>query len=196
MPIKPSTIGVGAPIASINPINLAPSGIGVGVPQQNRTEVSISYDIFLEQSDAPGAIAEAIGFLTDINDNSARPVTPIRHLSSADAGKIIELVPGVENVTLSVTGFALYAKNSASRNSIVNRLSGDYGLYCLNQNKYYFSIKKTVTHPNPPAGYKPTTGVIFRQCLLTGWRRSRSINQATQAEQADIQVSWIDSYEA
>jgi len=180
----------------IDPKTLAPAESGaniVGLPKDNQIISSVSYDIFLEGENT--GLSDAIGFITNINNAHARTNTRQRHLSSADAGRIVEITPGLENITLNVTGFNLYNKSHTDRNDLSARLTGEAGLYTLSQNDDYFAILKTVTHPNPSTDIQNvTTGILFRRCLLASFNDVVDINTITQAVSAVVDVSWTEAY--
>jgi len=174
----------------INPIVVAPGGFPTSLPQDNRVISSISYDVFLE-GDGEGDEAEAIGFITNLSDAYNRNNQKIRHLSTGDGGKVIEIVPGLEDITVNVTGFSLYNTGKDNRKNLGARLSGVAGLVMLSQNSEYFSVRVTTTHPNPPDAIAATTGIIYRRCLLKSMNNPRDINQIAQAATATLDVSWV-----
>jgi len=183
MPIDPKVI---APLESGDNI--------VGLPKDNQIISSVSYDIFLEGEGS--GLSQAIGFITNINNAHARTNTRQRHLSSADAGRIIEITPGLENITLNVTGFNLYNKSHTQRENLAARLTGEAGLYTLSQNREYFAILKTVKHPNPSSDIQNrTTGILFRRCLLSSFNDVVDINTITQAVSAVCDCSFTEKYD-
>ena len=181
----------------IDPKNIAPlesKGNIVGLPKDNQAISVVSYDIFSESE--TGGVSNAIGFISNISDAYSRTNTRQRHLSSTDAGRIIEITPGLENITLNVTGFNLYNTSHTDRDALINRLTGNDAMYNLSQNKEYFAILKTVKHPNPSADIQnEITGVLFRRCLLASFNDVADINTITSASSATIDVSFVEPYE-
>jgi len=175
----------------IQPIIVAPGGFPVSLPQDNRVISSISYDVFLE-GDGDGDDAEAIGFIVNLSDAYNRNNQRIRHLSSGDGGKVIEIVPGLEDITVNVNGFSLYNTGKENRKNLGARLSGVAGLVMLSQNNEYFTVRVTTTHPNPPTDIAATTGLLYRRCLLKSINNPRDINQIAQAATGVLDVSWVE----
>lgn len=161
-------------------------GDGVGIPASNQSVISTSIDILDEHGNA-------IGYITSINRRDSRPVDSIRHLNAADAGRKLEGAPHPEDVTLDVTGFALYPRNNTSRNSLLNRLpqavEGSDAFKSLNSQKIPFIIMEKTVHPADPNKVQTTTYV---GCWLTAYSKPVNIGTATIAETASVWVQAID----
>lgn len=156
-------------------------GDGVSIPEQNQVIISTSIDVLDEDG-------FNIGFLSQITRTDARPTEAIRHLDSIDAGRIIERSPSPENVTLALTGFALY-NNGADKRSMLNRLApGGSAFRSLNSQQLPFEITERWTHP--------TTGsvgeTLYGDCLLTNYSRPVNIGTVTIAETASADATWVE----
>ena len=171
------------------PPGLVQRGAGVGIGVQNRATITTSYDIFDDQGNL-------IGYVTDIDRTDTRTVQRIRHLSSHDAGRTIEQAPGPDEVTLSLTGFALYNKPEQSGElphfSLAARLGGLTGanlFKSLNSQRVAFNIRVEEVHPS--------TGAVSRTyyfgCMLTNYTKPVSLGNITVAETASVQVAVVDN---
>jgi len=159
-------------------------GSGVGVGSTHQTVITTSIDIY--------ANGEKIGFAQDINETSDRPTTRIRHLNAKDAGRVIEQAPGVEDISLTITGFAVYNK----ANSLIQQLAGrdNFGkaggvIKCLNDQKIPFDIKKVTLHPSLGAEDKETVEK-FGGCMITRYSRPIGLAGVTISDSVDINVSY------
>jgi hypothetical protein len=161
-------------------------GDGVGIPESNQAAISTSIDILDEHGNN-------IGYLTSLNRRDSRPVDSVRHLNAADAGRKLEGAPHVEEVTVDVTGFALYPKDKTSRNSLLNRLpqavDGASAFKSLNSQKIPFILMEKTIHPANPNKVQVTTYV---GCWLTAYSKPTNIGTATIAETASIWVQAIE----
>lgn len=91
----------------------------------------------------------AIGFINQINSSKSRPTTRIRHISSKDAGRVLEQAPGNEDITLTLGGFALY-NDVDQKGSLAQRLGGWnplLALESLTEQHVGFSLIRTDVHP-------------------------------------------------
>src|SRR5208282_3130195 len=93
-------------------------GSGVGLAPSNVTVISTSVGLFDD-------LGFDIGFIQSISPSFDRATVKVRHLNKADAGRVIEQQPGVENYTMGVTSMALYEKNDTNQQSLLNRLPSD-----------------------------------------------------------------------
>jgi len=139
-----------------------------------------SYDIIDENG-------LCIGFITQINETDNRPATKVRHIGSADAGRVLEHVPGVDDKTLNVTGFALY--NVQEQGSIVQRLGGNNtkrAMKMLSEQHRGFKIVERQIDPETEATLDATEHL---DCWLTNYTKPRNIANATIAETATLSVA-------
>jgi len=172
---------------------LVQRGAGVGIGAENRATITTSYDVF----DADGNL---IGYVSEMSRTDTREITRVRHLSSHDAGRVIEMVPGPDNISLKCTGFALYNKSEQSGDlphySLAARLGGMTGtemFKSLNSQRVPFNIRMEETHP--------ATGAVSRTyyfgCMLKSYAKPVSISggggAVTVAETADIEVAVVDN---
>lgn len=130
-----------------------------------------------------------MGFVQQISRTDARPTTPIRHLDSVDAGRIIEQSPGTETNTLNVTGFALYNTGVDNR-SLLNRIAGGAAsaFTCLNSQRIPFEMTERWTHPSTSRGGE----TLYGDCMLTNYTRPVNIGTVTIAETCNITASWVE----
>jgi len=83
---------------------IAYPGAGLGIPRGNKAVVTTGLDLW---SGAFGSYRK-IGFCQSINLTDARGVNVIRHIDKEAAGRIVETVPQVENLTGSITSVEIY----------------------------------------------------------------------------------------
>ena len=171
------------------PPGLVQRGAGVGIGVQNRATITTSYDIFDDQGNL-------IGYVTDIDRTDTRTVQRIRHLSSHDAGRTVELAPGPDETTLACTGFALYNKPDQTGDlphySLAARFGGLTGgemFKSLNSQRVAFNIRVEEVHP--------ATGAVSRTyymgCLISNYTKPVSLGSVTVAETVSITVSVVDN---
>lgn len=134
-----------------------------------------------------------IGWISDLNETQSRPVEPIRHLNSDDAGRIVQGVPKPADFTLSVTGFAIYKRGANDGGSLAARLIANSGnphtlMKSLEEQKIPFRIKKKVINP----GTEGDTITVYHGCWITNYNNPTSVNNAFVTETADIFVSFVD----
>ncbi|MBU2483213.1 MAG: hypothetical protein KJ760_19185 [Proteobacteria bacterium] len=161
------------------PLNPIASGkYGVCVPAEHNTVITTSVSILA------GKDAKQIGFAQEINEDLRRPVTPIRHLSSVDAGKILELAPGVEDITLSVAGFAIYDIALGILNQLgYDSMKGSLDpISCLNQQCIPFNVVKLIVHP----GSGKSTTTLFLGCMITSFSEPIALSGVTISNRVDI----------
>jgi hypothetical protein len=153
-------------------------GDGVNFPSRNRIVASSTLDVY----DDCGFI---IGFVTGFNETQARPVVKIRHLSSRDAARIIEVCPNVETISLSVTGYSLYDISLVEKGSLIHRLgSAMRALKSLQSQTEPFNMARTETHPSSGEIVRD----IYFDCWITNFTRNRAIGTLVQTDSATIEV--------
>lgn len=170
-------------------------GDGVGLSEANRIVLPSSVDLYDDDG-------QLVGYATSVDRRDSRTVDQQRHLSSDDAGRVIEQTPQPEKVVLTVNGFSLYNKVNLTGKiphySLAARLSkgtgedGEFGgIYLfksVNSNKIPFNIRKVTKHPATAA----TSVVWYRSCLLTDFTETTNITAATETHVATVSVSWVD----
>lgn len=127
-----------------------------------------------------------IGFIQSFNPSDNRPVTKIRAIGSADAGRALESAPSFSDITISVTGFALY--NKQQDGSIVQRLGGGStrrAMKMLEEQKIPFRIMEREVDP---ATKETIDATLYYGCWLTNHQKPRNISNMTIAETATISV--------
>lgn len=157
-------------------------GTGVGLATGNQTVISTSVGVFDEDG-------FDIGYINQINSNFTRPTTRVRHLNKADAGRTVEQQPGVEDFTLTVSGFALYQKNDSDKRSLIARLPAGGGAFkVLNQQQVPFVVREEETHPATNA----TNVYVYMGCMINQYSRPVNVGTTTVTESATITPSWVE----
>ena len=175
---------------------LVSHGDRVDMPDTNRVIISSSIDLYTEQG-------VNIGFVSGMTRQDSRPTTPIRHLDSLDAGRMVEQSPGPDTTSLNFTGFALY-NQGGNRQSMVNRMVPTVqNWHSLNGQQVPFDIEERATHPMFTRTGDPTQGVVsdesnylsttYLACWLTQYSHPLSISGAQITETAAATVSYVDS---
>lgn len=129
----------------------------------------------------------AIGYIQQFSPSDSRPATKIRHISSADAGRVIEHAPGFSDLKISVQGFALY--NRIQDGSIVQRLGGKStakAMKMLEEQKIPFKIVERQIDPKTGQTIDATQWI---DCWLTQHSAPRNITSVTIAETAEISTA-------
>lgn len=157
-------------------------GDGVNFPAANRVVNSSTLDIY----DDEGFI---IGFVTNFDDQYNRNVTRIRHLSSEDAGRVIEMAPGTEDVSINVQGYSLYNINIAERGSLIHRFNSALStMKSLQSQAAGFNLVRKEVHPSTGE----TNKTIYYDCWFSQSSRARDIGRLVQMDRATIQVAQVD----
>lgn len=153
-------------------------GDGVNFPSRNRIISASTLDVY----DDNGHI---IGFVTNFNETQARPVQKIRHLSSIDAGRVIEMSPQVEDISLTVTGYSLYDTSLTEKGSLIHRMgSAMKALKSLQSQAQSFNLARTETHPSSGEVVRD----VYFDCWFTNFTRNRDIGRLVQTDSATIFV--------
>ncbi len=161
---------------------LVTQGSTVGIPAENKAVISSSVDVF----DQDGF---NIGFVSQITPAHNRAVQRIRHLNSADAGRVIESAPSPEDISIAVTGLNLYNISESQQQSLISRLPGQAGarFKTLNDQKAPFFLQVVEIHPESGLENEST----YLGCWLTRYNRPINIAGATIAATGDISVENI-----
>lgn len=141
-----------------------------------------------------------IGYTTGITPNENRPTTLIRHLSSADAGRVIEQAPSPSTITLSVTGFALYDFPDQKQGSLIQRLAVNFGipsigavLATLEEQKVGFIMRERQVNPQ-------TNSTLFikeyQDCWITSYSKPVQIGTVSVSETVNVSCSRVQVYRA
>lgn len=170
-------------------LQLQTRGDGVAIPESNKVVISTSVDV-LDDS------GTNIGFLQQISRTDARAMTPIRHLSEQDAGRMIEQSPAPELNTINVTGYALYNRGGA-KDSLLNRITGRIAdtpvggdaFRSLNSQFLPFQLTEKWIHPANSALVGETK---YGDCYLTNYTRPVAIATVNIVETANIQATWVE----
>lgn len=170
-------------------------GDGVGLAESNRSVISTSIDLY----DMNGNL---VGYSTQVNRSDNRTVERVRHLSSDDAGRTVEQAPGPEDVTLDVSGFALYNTPQLDGQfphfSLAGRLSkgtnlpaigGEYLFKSINSQKIPFNLKVEEVHPQT----KARAITVYFNCMMLTYTKPMNLGAITLAETVRIQVGQVDT---
>jgi len=158
-------------------------GHGVGIDKDAKALISTSIDIFDQEGNK-------IGFCMSCNRTDGRAVNRIRHLDSADAGRVVEMQPNPTDVNLEVTGYALY-NDGNTRQGLLNRLPGAAAaqFVALDQQSQLFNIVVKETHPLTGA----VNATYYYGCMLTRYSKPVAIGTINVVESASVAVAWVDS---
>lgn len=157
-------------------------GDGVAFPAENRVVNAATIDII----DDDGF---RIGFVVQIQETLNRNVTRIRHLNSLDAGRTIEQAPGVEDVTLTLTGYSLYDKSITDRRSLIHRLGGPMAAAkSLMGQAIGFNLVMREVHP----GSGEINITRWWNLWVTQHSRTRSVQNVVQTDSVTCQVGIRD----
>ena len=142
-----------------------------------RAATSLGIDIIDSNS-------RVIGAIQSFSPSYNRNVTALRELNTASeggqlidvAGEIVELIPGVENITLSVNGFLLNGTPDVDK-TLFNRVNEDFKtgdgiLTTLVDQQTAFSIKVRYQIP----GYAQPKSFIYEDCFFETYNQTININ--------------------
>lgn len=159
-----------------------PFGIGVKIPTDNKVIVTTSISILDNDN-------REIGFITEFTYDTTRRVERIRVLYAGAAGRVVEQVPGPEDLTLRCTGFSLYDQTlpgaltqGTDTNKIFHALASQFNPFKISVEQIHPVTDDTIT-------------IEFGGCWISDF--SHPIRQADLyvAETATIQPSWIHTIE-
>jgi len=168
-------------------------GSGVGLPVQNEIIAQSTVSV-IDQN------GYEIGYLQNFNPTMNRPVTPQRAIGAANAGRIVEMTPGPENYTASVSGFVLYAKDSTHRRSLLNRVGGSahdaYTVLADQTEPFYVYLK--AGHPATEAlvGKDPNdSGYLFGGGWFTSQNMTFNITQGgnSVSSSCNLTFQWVEA---
>jgi hypothetical protein len=132
----------------------------------------------------------AIGFITGFTPSQNRSTERIRHISHADAGRVIEQAPKPEDVSITVNGFALY-NTVDEKGNLAQRLGAwnPRGAFAsLQEQQYGFTL--IVVEKNPKTG--ETADVReYQDCWLQTYSKPISVGNATVSDSATIIASRV-----
>lgn len=167
------------------PGGLVVHGSGVGLAPQNLTVISTSVTVFDD-------LGFMIGFIQNIDRSDSRNTVVVRHLNGADAGRIVEQQPGVEDYELSVNGWMMYEKNDTNKQSLLNRLPSDVsgsGMFQVMNDQFIpFAITETEVHPST----KATNTTYYLGCMITSYSKPINVTGTSIVESAKVRPSWVE----
>lgn len=125
-----------------------------------------------------------IGYITQFNPSKTRATERIRHISSADAGRVLEQAPRPEDISINITGYSLY--NDQEDGSLVQRLVGSSAniskaFASLEEQKEGFDI---IVVTRDPETKKAVDVKIYQDVWLQNQNEPINIAQATVQETA------------
>jgi len=132
----------------------------------------------------------AIGFITGFTPSQTRATEKIRHISHADAGRVVEQAPKPEDVSVSVNGFALY-NTVEEKGTLVQRLGGwnpRRAMASLQEQNVGFSL---LVIDKDPKTDETVDAREYQDCWLQSYSKPVNIGQATVSETATIVPSRI-----
>ena len=171
----------------------ATKGDGVAIPNGNRVVISTTIDVLDDT-------ANPIGFVQSLNRTDTRRVDRIRHLGAVEAGRTIEQAPGPEDLTLRVTGFALYSEGVANKRGMLferlvplvgeelGSLTPNILLKSLHSQVIPFEVTERWTQP----ASRNVSSVLYGDCLLTNFTHPVNITTITITEEAQLQPTFIE----
>ena len=174
-------------------IHPAYRGEGLNLPLRNRAVVTTGLDIY-----SAGA---KIGFCQSITLTDARAVNLVRHLDMVAAGRPIELVPQVEEITGSLTGMEIYNNifparlsgkpltdqlNSAGE-GVPSRIIGG-GYHSVQSQQDYFDIYQWFRHPRL-GSFQTVFG--FFDCMITQYNYTVNLGTTTYTSTVNIRISYM-----
>ena len=143
---------------------------------------------------------EAIGYIQQFSSQHSRPTTRIRHIGSADAGLTLEQAPSPEDITLNLTGFALYNNDinggtGQNQGSIVQRLAVSENMIAtfksLSQQHYGFVIREVERNP---ATLQVVSAIEYQDCWLVNYSKPINMGTSTISETATANCSRVATY--
>jgi len=130
-----------------------------------------------------------VGAIQSFSSNHTRNITKLREIGSDEPAEVVDIVPGVEDITMQVTGFAIMPDADEFRN-LTSRLAGETEknkkLLSLMKQTTKFSIIETIQY----ASSGEVVEIEYEGCLLTNYSRNVTIEgNFVIAENASIAVS-------
>ena len=129
-----------------------------------------------------------VGAIQSFSSNHARNITKVREIGSDEPAEVVDIVPGVEDITVQVTGFAIKPTSKALGN-LTSRLAGSAEgnvklLSLMKQTTKFSIIEEIEISPGE------TVSLEYERCLLTNYSRNVTIDgNFIIAENASIAVS-------
>ena len=155
---------------------------GVKIPTTNRVVIPTSILISIAGS--------AVGFIQDLTYDTSRTIERIRELNAPRAGRVVEQVPGVENITANGTGFCLYESNVISRIAKGATMSSITDVFFTITSQYIpFDVFITETHPLTGSGFR----VTLENCWLVRYSHPVRVGDLMISETFEIQPQAVNS---
>ena len=129
-----------------------------------------------------------VGAIQSFSSNHTRNVTKLREVGSDVPGEVVDIVPGVEDATLQVNGFAIAPIRSGEFETLPNRITteGNKRLLSLMDQKIPFSLIEELGSPDGNI----TARIEYEGCMLTNYSRNVTIEgNFVVAENASLAVS-------
>lgn len=175
-------------------------GDGVAIPTTNKVVISTTVDV-LDDDGNP------MGFIQSLNRTDTRRVDRLRELSATSAGRTVEQSPGPEDLSVRVTGFAIYAVGGI-KGSLLDRLlqpvlgsalrgnqvlapspQGGSLIKSINSQQVPIQVTERFVHPASPGA---ETGILYGDCMLTNYSHPVAIGTINIAEEVQLQPRFIE----
>lgn len=157
------------------------AGIGVRIPSSNQVIVTSGIDIY------SGNVK--LGFIVSISLEGSRRVERIRELRAWTAGRIVEQVPGPEDLTIRANGYALYTKTLLgllTRGTVPTPPPDIF--HSLNLQYLPFDIHVEEIHPVDPT---KKIKVVYGGCYITSYSHPIAIRDLYITETATLQPQYV-----
>jgi len=135
-----------------------------------KTAVFYAYDIIMN--------GRQIGTLSRFNPTFTKTIERIREIAVSTGARVLDLVPGVTDISVDVEKFRLY------RQSLFEALG--YQIFSLEDLIDPFDIQEVLTHPD---GKQET--LIYHTCLISNHSKTITTGTTYVAETATIQVAYV-----
>jgi len=119
-----------------------------------------------------------VGSLQSFNPSSTRQVERIRQIMFSTGARVIDMVPGTTDTSISLEHVRLYKK------SLFEAFS--YQIFALEDLTEPMDIIEEMNHPDGLVDF-----LVYHQCLFSDWSETRTVGTAHVAGSATVQVAWV-----
>jgi len=164
-------------------------GYGNRQPASNNIINGSSATILMAVSEDDNADLQPVGYIKSLTHDVSREVKKQRHILAGDAGKVVELTPGVSDHSLSANGIAmLYSATVGGRMAGTAKNGAPLILVSLHAQHKYFDVVQRFTHPATGEWVQITYG----RCLIKSMRHESVIDGVDVTESCEISVSYVE----
>jgi len=147
---------------------------------KTQTAVFYSYTILLNNKE--------IGTIRSFSPSQDKTIERIREIATTSGQRVIELVPGVTDISISVERFTLY------KNDFMNAVGGKINsasdaFQSLEEWVDPFDVEEVMTDPVTAS----ERNITYKGCLISTLGKTIEVGTTYVAETATIQVAWIDT---